>query len=825
MITLTIGTDLKMSSNEYELAVRGDKGFTKFTVAAPSTIDGVSVADLTARLRYTRSDGSSGTMNMGVGVEADSTITYTDFEETEENIESYQAMFQVNQGMVLSVSWEDDTGDLFKSTIPNDAFKIINDNAGNSTIELQQSDAIKALELNKLDNDGDSKDNTVTFSSDATLENIASGEKHSTLFGKISKLFTDFIAHLTSNIAHADIRTLISDETTARAEADNLKVDKVTGKSLIADSEITRLATTLTGTASGTNTGDETQTTIKAKLGITTLSGSNTGDQDLSGLVPKTDIVNDLTTGGTGKVLSAEQGKTLNTSKVNTSEFDYVVGKNKYDKSLAIDNKYYLNSTGVLQSYTGYCASGQIPVSENTAYAVTVTGGTIPHIIFWQDNTYLSYAGGTAITGGKKFTTPARCNKLAFNILLSNPHTTEQFQSAINTAQLELGSIGTLYEPYTLSMSIPAEKYPYNTDVLNLKEMYFLSTGKNQYDNSSAVNGKYIYNSNGGIADLANSAIIGFTPVESNKQYVISVDPSAPLLFGNYLHFYDANYVWKKAVAGSGYHIEFATDSDTAYINAHFGFNVAHTVDDFNATINTMQLEDGTGRTTFETYEEQGAINSNNLKDRDFISSIKKWKSKKWLSLGTSITWYNGQYFNATTTPCYGYQSHVCLDTGLLLTNAGVSGSTIGKSANYSFIDHYTEKTYTAYDLVTIEYAVNDWNQSVAFGTVGTPDTTTFCGSYQTVLNYIIAQSPLTRIVLFTPFCNSIEAKGGKTLLDFRNAIIAIANLYALPYVDLYMQSGIIPATVSSLCIDSTHPNNYGHRRIGGLVSGTIKNL
>jgi|WetSurMetagenome_2_1015567.scaffolds.fasta_scaffold29278_2 uncharacterized protein (TIGR02145 family) len=38
---------------------------------------------------------------------------------------------------------------------------------------------------------------------------------------------------------------------------------------------------------SGTNTGDETNVTIKTKLGITTLSGSNTGDQDLSGKVDK----------------------------------------------------------------------------------------------------------------------------------------------------------------------------------------------------------------------------------------------------------------------------------------------------------------------------------------------------------------------------------------------------------------------------------------------------------------------------------------------------------------------------------------------------------
>ena len=54
------------------------------------------------------------------------------------------------------------------------------------------------------------------------------------------------------------------------------KVDKVTGSRLITSAEGTILSNT-----SGTNTGDETSTTIKSKLGITTLSGSNTGDQNL----------------------------------------------------------------------------------------------------------------------------------------------------------------------------------------------------------------------------------------------------------------------------------------------------------------------------------------------------------------------------------------------------------------------------------------------------------------------------------------------------------------------------------------------------------------
>jgi hypothetical protein len=82
-----------------------------------------------------------------------------------------------------------------------------------------------------------------------------------------------------------------------------LKVDKVTDKELstndyttIEKNKLTAITGTNTGDEtlatikaklavtilSGDNSGDETSTTIKTKLGIATLSGSNTGDQDLS---------------------------------------------------------------------------------------------------------------------------------------------------------------------------------------------------------------------------------------------------------------------------------------------------------------------------------------------------------------------------------------------------------------------------------------------------------------------------------------------------------------------------------------------------------------
>ena len=69
-----------------------------------------------------------------------------------------------------------------------DTLKEISDALGESGEAVE---AINQAIGNKLDKNGDSKDNTVTFTQASTRENIASTEKHSTLFGKIAKWFAD----------------------------------------------------------------------------------------------------------------------------------------------------------------------------------------------------------------------------------------------------------------------------------------------------------------------------------------------------------------------------------------------------------------------------------------------------------------------------------------------------------------------------------------------------------------------------------------------------------------------------------------------------------
>jgi hypothetical protein len=77
---------------------------------------------------------------------------------------------------------------------------------------------------------------------------------------------------------------------TSGADATTADINDSSNRRYVTDAQ-----QTVIGNTSGTNTGDETGTTIRSKLSITTLSGSNTGDQDLSGLMVKASNLSDLT--------------------------------------------------------------------------------------------------------------------------------------------------------------------------------------------------------------------------------------------------------------------------------------------------------------------------------------------------------------------------------------------------------------------------------------------------------------------------------------------------------------------------------------------------
>ena len=213
-----------------------------------------------------------------------------------------------------------------------------------------------------------------------------------------------------------------------------------------------------------------------------------------------------------------------------------------------------------------------------------------------------------------------------------------------------------------------------------------------------------------------------------------------------------------------------------------------------------------------------------------------KYAGVKWISCGTSITWYNAQQYQAglhTGELCRGYNGLIADETGILLTNDGISGATLANINSSSFINRYNSIDWTDYDVATIEFAVNDNGHNVDLGsTSAAANTTDFCGCLKTVIEYILGQNPTIILILCTdPDVRTLSPNtAGYTLKDYCDAIKTIANLYRLPVCDWYYRSGINPTTkggesLDYLTADGTHPSDKGHERMAKLLLQTMEGI
>jgi hypothetical protein len=165
-----------------------------------------------------------------------------------------------------------------------------------------------------------------------------------------------------SNTGDQDLSGLVTKTTTINSQALSSNITLTTSD--ITDSTNKRYVTdtnlSIIGNQSGINTGDETITSIKTKLGITTLSGSNTGDQDLNGLVVK----NTTIVGATNTKITYD-AKGLVTSGVDATTADIADTLNKRyitDAQLTVVSNTSGTNTGdnaTNTQYSGLAASKQ----------------------------------------------------------------------------------------------------------------------------------------------------------------------------------------------------------------------------------------------------------------------------------------------------------------------------------------------------------------------------------------------------------------------------------------------------------------------------------
>jgi hypothetical protein len=136
----------------------------------------------------------------------------------------------------------------------------------------------------------------------------------------------------------------------------------------------------------GTNTGDETATTIKDKLGITTLSGSNTGDQTLSGLGG---VASNTPITGATKTKITYDAKGLVTAGTDATTDDIAAS---LDKNYVTDAQLTVieNTSGInTGDYTHPTGDGNlhVPATGTTNNGKVLTAGATAGSLSWETPT------------------------------------------------------------------------------------------------------------------------------------------------------------------------------------------------------------------------------------------------------------------------------------------------------------------------------------------------------------------------------------------------------------------------------------------------------
>lgn len=159
---------------------------------------------------------------------------------------------------------------------------------------------------------------------------------------------------------------------------------------------------------------------------------------------------------------------------------------------------------------------------------------------------------------------------------------------------------------------------------------------------------------------------------------------------------------------------------------------------------------------------------------------------------------------------------------------------------NMPTIAHFVEQLPNNLDFLTIWAGTNDWQGGEELGEFGSTDDTNYAGALQYAIEYCSTHYPTMKILLITPMQRydsavasyPVNEKGypikestNTTLEDFANMMLTYGNVYAIPVLDMFHESGVNKYNISSYCDDGLHPTRIGFQRLCWKIMEALKEL
>ena len=255
------------------------------------------------------------------------------------------------------------------------------------------------------------------------------------------------------------------------------------------------------------------------------------------------------------------------------------LGKNLFDRNGYISG-YFINASGNLQANASYGVSNYFPVGEETPVYISYSGSgnagaSTVRVAYYDAGLNLI---STEAMGKKAFTTPVGTAYMRISHYLTNT----------SNLQIEVGTERTTYEPYN-----PFFGYPLvSDDLLNALDAKKVTvrTGKNLFDKVNIESGYYLH-TNGTLRANASYGVSNYFPISGGSTLFISYSGTGAVGAGTVsVGYYDANLnLLSTETMGKK---TFVTPEGASFMRISFYLN----------TINSLQIEIGTERTTYEPY-------------------------------------------------------------------------------------------------------------------------------------------------------------------------------------------------------------------------------